>query len=102
MGIYLDKYRDWSAHVNHLSNKLVKVNAMLCKRRHYVNEATVKSIYYAIFHSHLSYVCTAWGQNLNPKHCINLLQNKAMPIISFAQYDAHTFNFCQVKYNEVF
>ena len=66
LGIYLDQYLDWSPHVNHLSHKLVKANAMLCKLRHYVNEATIKSIYYAIFHSHLSYVCTAWGQNLNP------------------------------------
>ena len=77
-------------HVNSLSHKLVKANAMLCKLHCYVNEATIKSIYYAIFHSHLSYVCTAWGQNLTPKHCINLLQKKAMWIISFACYDAHT------------
>ena len=87
LGIYLDQYLDWSPHVNHLSHKLVKANAMLCKLRHYVNEATIKSIYYAIFHSHLSYVCTAWGQNLNPKHRINLLQKKAMQTISFAHYD---------------
>ena len=63
---------------------------MLCKLCHYVNKATVKSIYYAIFHSHLSYVCTAWGQNLNPKHRITLLQKKAIRIVSFSQYDAHT------------
>ena len=63
---------------------------MLCKLRHFVNVATIKSIYYAIFHSHLSYVCTAWGQNLNSKHHINLLQKKAMQIISFASFDAHT------------
>ena len=60
---------------------------MLCKHRHYVNEVTIKSIYYAVFHSNLSYVCTAWGQNLKPKHRINLLQKKAMQIISFAHYD---------------
>ena len=82
LGIYLDEYLEWSPHVNHLSHKLVRANAMFCKLRHYVNEATIKSIYYAIFHSHLSYVCTAWGQNLNPKHCINLLQKKAMRIFA--------------------
>ena len=90
LGIYLDQHLDWSPHVNHLIHKLVKANAMLCKLRQYVNEATIKSIYYVIFHSNLSYVCTAWGQNLNPKHPINLLQKKAIRIISFAQYDAHT------------
>ena len=55
-----------------------------------MNEVTIKSIYYGIFHSHLLYVCTGWGQNLNSKYCINLLQKKAMRIISFAHYDAHT------------
>ena len=59
LGIYLDQYLDWSSNVNHFSHKLVKANAMLCKLRHYVNEATIKPIYFAIFHSHLSYVSTA-------------------------------------------
>ena len=80
------------------SHKLVKINAMVCKLCHYVNETTIKSIYYAIFHSHLSYVCTAWGQNLNLKHCINLLKKKTIQIISFAQYDAHTLpNFAKLN-----
>ena len=78
LGIYLDESLNWSPHINHLSQKFVKANDMLCKLWHFVNVATIKSIYYAIFHSHLSYVCTAWGQNLNSKHHINLLQKKAM------------------------
>ena len=90
LGIYLDEYLNWSPHINHLSQKLVKANAMLCILQHFVNVATIKSIYYAIFHSHLSYVCTAWSQNLNSKYRINLLQKKAMQIISFASFDAHT------------
>ena len=69
---------------------IFKTNAMFCKLRHYVNEITIKSIYYATFHSHLLYVCTAWGQNLNSKHRINLLPKKAIRIISFTHYDAHT------------
>ena len=88
--IYLDEYLNWYPHINHLNKKLVKANAMLCKLQHFVNVATTKSIYYAIVHSHLSYVCTAWDQNLNSKHRINLLQKKAMWIISFASFDAHT------------
>ena len=67
LGIYLDEYLDWSPHINHLCHKLVKANAMLCKLRHCVIKAIIKSIYYAIFLYHLSYVCTAWFQNLNPK-----------------------------------
>ena len=90
--IYLDKYLDWPPQINHLSHKLDKANAMLCKLRHYVNEATIKSIYYAFFfHSNFSCGCTAWDRNdLNPKHPISLLQKRAMQVISFARYDAHT------------
>ena len=73
--------------------KLAKANALLCEIRHYVNEATIKSMYYAIFHPHIMLffsVCTALGQNLKPKHRINLLQKKAMRTISFACYVAWT------------
>ena len=62
---------------------------MLYKICHYLNETTIKSIYYA-FCPHLPYVCTAWGHNLILKHRITLLQNKAMRVISFTRYDAHT------------
>ena len=86
----MDEYLNWSPYINHLSQKLVKANAMFCKLWHFVNVTTIKSIYYAIFHSHLSYVCTASGQNLNSKHHLNLLQKKAIWIISFAFFDAHT------------
>ena len=50
----------------------------------------LNQFYYAISHFHRSYVCTAWGQNLNPIHCSKLVQKKAMQIISFACYNAHT------------
>ena len=73
LGIYLDEHLNWSPHINHLSQKLVKASTMLCKYRHFINVATVKSIYYAIFHS---------------RDCINLLQKKAMWIISLASFDA--------------
>ena len=56
LGLYLNEYLDWSPHINYLSCKLVKANAMLCKLHCYVNEATIKSIYYASFYSHLSWI----------------------------------------------
>ena len=77
-----------------IADKSFKANALLCILWHFVNIATIKSIYYAInllcFHSHLSHVCTAQGQNPNSKHHINLLQKKAIWIISFTSFDAHT------------
>ena len=76
-------------HINHLSQNLVKANAMVSKLCHFLSVATIKSVYYAILHSNLLCVCTAWGQELNSKQRINLLQKRAMRIINFASFAAH-------------
>ena len=51
-------------HIITLNQKLAKANSILFKLCHFVSVATIKSIYYAIFHSHISYVCTAsWSES---------------------------------------
>ena len=90
LGIYLEEYLNWSRHINFLGQKLVKASAMFCKLSHFVSVVIIKSIYYVIFHFHLSSVCTELGQRLNSKHHINLQKKKAMQITSFASFDAHT------------
>ena len=52
LGIHLDEYLELPPYINHLSHKLVEANAMVCKLCHYINEATIKSIYYAVFVLH--------------------------------------------------
>ena len=61
---------------------------MLCKIRHYVPKDELKSIYYAIFSSHMTYGCQVWGQKSNAVHIklISNLQDKAIRIISFKPY----------------
>ena len=44
---------------------LNRANAMLSKVRHFVDKKTLKSIYHAIFESHLLYSCLVWAQNFN-------------------------------------
>ena len=63
---------------------------MLWKIRHYFNETTLRSIYYAMFQSHLSNVCTAWVQNIKYNRPISILQRKAMRIIFFSDFNEHT------------
>ena len=91
LGVYLDEYLNWATHVNQLCVKLVKANAMLSKIHYFVNEmTTLRSIYFAIFNSHLSYACTAWGQSIIPSHRICILQRNALRIICFAKFNNHT------------
>ena len=42
--------------------KLNRANGLLAKLRHYVNPILLRTIYYAIFESHLRYGCQLWGQ----------------------------------------
>ena len=65
---------------------------MLSKIRHYVTHDKLISIYHAIFASHMSYGCQIWGQNENNPlfKKIENLQKRAMRIISFSSYEAHS------------
>ena len=48
---------NWKIH-DDIASKLNKANAV-AKLRHFVNSGIFRSIYFAIFHSHLNYVCIA-------------------------------------------
>ena len=62
---------------------------MLCKIRHYVPETELRSIYHAIFASHMTYGAQVWGQNITTHtEKIFKLQNRAVRIISFSDYRA--------------
>ena len=98
LGGYLDEYLTWATHVNQLCVKLVKANDMLFKILYFVNETTLRSIYFDIFNSHLSYACTAWGQSIVPSHRVSILHRNALRIICFAKINDHTTQlFCKMK-----
>ena len=49
-------------HCNILANKLKRANGILSKVRHYVPKEELKSIYQALFSSHMSYGYQVFGQ----------------------------------------
>ena len=67
----------WQYHVNDLSIKLNRANALLSKMRKYVSLKILKSIYFAIFDSYLSYCCLVWAQNRSTIQRILILQKKS-------------------------
>ena len=51
------------------------------------------------FHSHLNYVCIAWGLARFPQQKVSILQKKALRIMNFAPFNAHTaplFKSCNI------
>ena len=91
LGVYLDPHLNWSQHVDILAPKLNRSAGMLAKIRHFVSPETLRCIYFAIFHSILTYACIVWGQTKN-RHINRLIkiQNKALRIINFSKFDADT------------
>ena len=87
LGILLDSTLNWNQHCEALSIKLKRANGMLMKIRHYVQKKELKSIYFALFSSHLNYGCQIWAQCNNVyTGRIFKLQNRAQRILEFADF----------------
>ena len=63
---------------------------MLSKLRHVLDIKTLRSVYYAIFESHLCYASLAWAQNTNSVKRLHLLQKKSLRIMFFQRRNSHT------------
>ena len=63
LGVKIDPNFNWQCQANDLSVKLNRTNALLFKIRKYFSPKILRSIYFAIFESHLSYCSLAWTQN---------------------------------------
>ena len=60
-----------------LSVKLSRPNALLFKLRNSVNSSILRTIYFAIFESHLNYYCLVWSRNCNAINRLVILQKKS-------------------------
>ena len=107
LGMYIDKTLSWKIHVNTLSIKLARANGIISKLRHFVTIDSCKSIYHAIFNSHVLYGALIWQftsiENISK---INILQKKCVRLMTFSDFRAPTnnlfYNLNILKLNEIF
>ena len=85
LGVKIDTNLSWQYHVNDLSVKLNRANALLSKMRKYVSCKILRSIYFAIFDSYLSYCCLVWAQNCSTIQQIVILQKRLFELLIFNQ-----------------
>ena len=76
LSVKIDTNLSWQYHVKDLSIKLNRANTLLFKTRKYVSHKILRSIYFAIFDSYLSYYCLVWDQNCSNIQQIVILQKK--------------------------
>ena len=85
LGVKIDTNLSWQYHVNDLSIKLNRANALLFKMRKYVNLKILRSIYFTIFDSSLSYCCLVLAQNCSTIQQIIILQKRPLVLLTINQ-----------------
>ena len=92
LGIKIDENLNRKYHVNDVPTKLIRSNTILFKIRNYVNPKilTLRSIYFAVFESHLNYSFLVWAQNSDSIKRFIILQKQALRITNFKPRNCHT------------
>ena len=85
LSMKIDTNLSWQYHVNNLSIKLNTASALLFKMRKYVSFKTLRSIYFAVSDSQLSYCSLVWSQNCGTVQRFLILQKSLLESSIFNQ-----------------
>ncbi len=87
LGVILDPFLSWKHHINELTKKLNRVIGMIYKIRYNCTRSVLRSLYFSLFNSHLSYGLTSTDGYLSK---LVLLQKRVVRSITFSDFNAHT------------
>lgn len=91
LGVWFDHRLNWNEHINRLTQKLAVTAYLLRKCAGFFPRKVMLELYYCMFHSHLIYGITAWGNstkhNLNT---VNIIQKRVLRAIYNLNWLAHT------------
>ena len=63
LGIYIDTHLTWKEHINIISSKIYRAIFAINRVKH----KSLKSLYYTLIHSHITYGIQAWGNGNTKK-----------------------------------
>jgi hypothetical protein len=91
LGVIIDRHLNWKPHVAFLSQKLRFATLLLAKLRNISSMRLLRTVYFAFFHSRMSYGLVSYGHTFDTTLApLNVLQKRAIRIISKSHYTAHT------------
>ena len=61
IGIVLDESLSWIDHIKSVKTRVAKEMGVICKARKYLNQQTLKVLYYSMVYPHLIYCVEVWG-----------------------------------------
>ena len=87
----IDEHLDWKVHIDNLSNKIARNVGVLNKLKHFLPAYIMKTLYSTLIESHLQYCTLLWANShVTNIRKLQLLQKKAIRIITSSHYIAHT------------
>lgn len=91
LGVYIDEQLTFDYHTQHIIAKLNRSLYCINRIKHFLPCSALRSLYFALIHSHLSYcpIITSCASNTNIQK-ISRVQKKAIRIISNKGYLEHT------------
>ena len=93
LGVIIDNKLSWIPHIENLYKKLKSANGMLKRIKNNISRENYKSIYYALFESHMRYCITVFG-GASAKHLEKLFRvQKHCVRILFGNYNAYLQKF---------
>jgi len=91
LGIFFDPQLNFKYHISHLTKKLSSALFALRRVKHILPPSTLKTLYYTLFHCHLTYGIEIWS--CTSPHSLKTLitkQKAALRIITNSSHNAHT------------
>lgn len=88
LGFIIDPKLTWEKHTMKVCTKLSRTLHLFRKLKPMLTKQYLLTVYFALFHSHLSYGLEVWGHAAGCKDVL-LLQKKAVRLISSADYHEH-------------
>ena len=90
LGIWLDEYLNWGAHIDHVCLKISRVNGTLNRLKHHCPQTVLMILYNTLILPHINYGILLWGAKVNKDHKMHLLQKKSVRLITSKHYMAHS------------
>ena len=87
LGLHLDNFLTWKAHIQNIHNTIPRKLALLCRIKRYLPYKASKTFYNSYILPHMYYCSTLWG-NATPSDRIYKLQRRAARIITDSEYRA--------------
>lgn len=91
LGLIVDETLSWGKHVDYIIKKITPVIGILHRLQHKgLHRSTLRSIYFSLIQSHLSYLSIIWGCAVNHTlYPLQILQNRALRRLHALPFRTH-------------